>query len=330
MAPDGWTMTKVLTVAVAVLGIVGCSSESGTTTEPETIPTSSTEAERSDPTTLALFSRDVRDPAPPAEPTPIHAVGSIDTLPSDLVTWGDTSTIFLDDLATVGALGCAPGSEQCDVAGLAALQAAGVDVINVATRAFSQADASDLETFLDAAQEVQLKVIGLQLEEDSELNPVIVSREGAQVALIAIDLTNSTPVDLWPQTTTTTQFDAVVEGIARTASQEIPTVVFVDWASVGDRAATTPQIEAATLLLDAGAAAVIGQGPALLQRFEMKDGNVIAYNLGRASSTGAGTEVDAAVVRLDFSAVSASCLLPATASESGPVLAEIDIDAPCA
>ena len=74
-------------------------------------------------------------------------------------------------------------------------------------------------------------------------------------------------------------------------------------------------------LIDAGANAIIGHGSDFLQRFDQVSTGVVAYGLGNAVPASAEPlRRDTSVLRLEFDRPGTSCLLPATATESGPSL----------
>ena len=308
----------------AILWLVGCSSVSDSRdTRVQATPTT---AAIETVSTTSTFARAAREASPETPRPLLHAVGLIERLVADEQSWNIEPNIFASDLTTVAAIGCTPGTETCDPAGLANLQASGIDIVNIATRAVAAADESAVADFVGAAAEVGLSVVGMSAPDPDVVRPTVVIRGETRIAVFAIDLGTSTTAS---GTVTSEHLDALLNAIDATRSDDVPVVAFVDWGVVDARAASAEQIERADQLFSAGTTAVIGHGPGLLQRFESDEDTFTAFNLGRAQTASEGLSADTAAARIDLSSEIDSCLLAATASSAGLSFSGLDADTPC-
>lgn len=188
----------------------------------------------------------------------------------------------------VGTLGRAADKEfvfQAPSSLLDAMHAAGVDVVSVANNhSFDMGTEAFFET-IDNVRAADMTPVGGGRTEAEAYAPAIVDVDGTTVAVIGLAKIgpdeDQRAVGDRPGTTNGRDRTRTVAAVSAARAAAPVVIVFVHW---GDELAECPRdddIALASALLDAGASAVIGMHPHVLQGItERPDGKVVAWSIG--------------------------------------------------
>lgn len=293
----------------------------------------------SPPTSEPIFSRQLEDPvddrvtptAPavqttaPAPRTPVvHVLGRIVAVSDTSPDWQADMGPITDDVATIATLACdLLSDEQCVPTSVATWASGAIELLNVATDEAGNGGA-DLIGAIDEIRSQDIEVVGWGTDQASAVSGLTVQRNDATISIHGISLT----VD--PELAATDDrsgiagpdaFDALIAEVDQRREEGAAVVVLVDTGDLDDRAPTDEHIAQIQRLVDVGADAIVGHGSDYLQRFDRVANSAVAYSLGNAvTPTAEPLRTDGAVLRLEFANPGRACLLPATASESGPAL----------
>ncbi len=237
------------------------------------------------------------------------------------------ATFTADDL-TVATLACAVGEPPapCSPAALAALAAAGVDVVALATDGMDPAGAG---ATADAVTAAGMTPVGAGPDAAAALAPAFVEVSGRTVAVVSVSVVG--PEEVFATATTA----GVADGrdvfslgtlVADAAGRADLVIVSVHW---GEEQSQGPRPEDALLaraLADAGADLVVGHGPHRLHRLEAYGPSLLALSLGDLVGPGdPPPTADTAVLRAVWTPDTPllGCLLHATIASPGvPTLDE--------
>ena len=272
------------------------------------------------------------DPSAVQRPAVVHVLGTLALLPESPAAIPLQVTPLQDDLVSVVTLGCALGTDGCASERVDSLQAAGVEVVNVASAAVGSTDADQVGAAVASLSAAGIEVTGWGADRAAAVEPVRIVSAGQTIALHAISLaedgldrgahaTESTPGIAGPDA-----FAELLVAMAESQSAGDRIVVAVDWGDTERRSPDGEIVDLATALVRAGADAVVGSGSEFLNRLEVIEGAPVAFDLGQAATaTDDALRRDTAVLRVVFDgATEAACLLPATASPAGPRLDPAD------
>ena len=315
----------------AVCLLAACSSTAPEATAPDTTsvarPAARTAGEPVDDQARAAV-----DPSAVQRPAVVHVLGTLALLPESPAAIPQQVTPLQDDLVSLITLGCAPGTDGCTSDRIDALAAADVEVVNVASAAVGSTDADQVGAAVASLGAAGIEVTGWGENRASAVEPVRIAAAGQTIALHAISLAE----DGLERSAHATESTAGIAGpdafaellVAMAASQSAGdrVVVAVDWGDAERRSPDGEIVDLATALVRAGADAVVGSGSEFLNRLEVIEGAPVAFDLGQAATaTDDALRRDTAVLRVVFNGdADAACLLPATASATGPSLDSTD------
>ncbi|MGI9607125.1 MAG: CapA family protein [Acidimicrobiales bacterium] len=254
---------------------------------------------------------------------PVHILGAVRVLPTSENAWPSQAPFLLTDEASIAVLGCTPGSSGCEAAGLAALSRGGVDIVAL-TGSPAEPELDDLADARDALVDAGSSAVGYGASIADAVAPAIVDTPSGAMAVHAISLAE----DLSPEASIAspglagpTAIDALIASIEMQSESMLSIVVLVAWGNTEVRAPSSEHVEFAERLIGAGATVVAGSGSDHLQRFERIDEGSVLFDLGSAATVVDDPQRrDTAVLQLDLGDEGRPCVLPATASISGPSL----------
>lgn len=257
----------------------------------------------------------------------VHVLGSVRTTPDAPTGWETDVPLVIDDLATVVSLSCDQGTE-CDPDSIRDWAADRVEIVNLATAA-NVLDRDGLTAMRDALAAAGVSTIGFGDDADEANEPALFEGGGITVAVHAVSLNAQAEVSAGQDVAGISgpdQLDATLSAIEASRDSGYGVVVLVDWSDLDSRAPGDVELAAVDRFVAAGADAIVGHGPDFLQRFDQVGSAAVAFSLGNAATaTAEDLRRDSAVLRLEFATPGRSCLLPATASPSGPGLDDVAV-----
>ena len=303
-----------------LLLLAGCSSDGSNDAEKDL---ESPRAARASGTPTA--GRLLSEPGPI---TVVYGLGSLRSIPAT-DDWPQSFPIVGEDLATLTALDCAPGTPGCELEDLEALAAGEIDVISLATPGADDASPEALAEAADLFANLSVAPIGYGATIREAVQPTIISDTERSIAFFAISLDSELAIeasDTTPGIAGPDAFGDLLDAITQAETPNSMSVVSISWGTIEGRAPSIEQVAVAQQLVDAGADAVVGHGARFLQRLELIESIPVVYSLGHATSDATEQiDRDTAVLRVVFgSRLEATCLLPATATPNGPTLDKPD------
>ena len=271
-----------------------------------------------------VIGRSAGEPTSPSGPVAplLHVLGSVRSIELEDSRFSDASPIFSSDLATIGSLGCS--ATTCTPAALTSWAEGQLDVVSVATLRAAIEGPDALRTQVVALESAGITVVGFGDDIEEAGAPAIVGPPEQQIAIYAISLapdTQSLATEDRAGVAGPASLDRLRAAVISSRNDGLGVVVLVDWGNLENRAPTDQQIDDVNRIVDAGADAIVGHGVDFLQRFDLVSQTAVAYSLGSSSiATDDPLRADTAILRLEFTTPGRSCLLPAAASPSGPVL----------
>jgi poly-gamma-glutamate synthesis protein (capsule biosynthesis protein) len=190
---------------------------------------------------------------------------------------------------------------RADPGSIPAMAAAGVDVASVAnnhSRDFGETAFSDT---LDHLRASGVMPVGGGRNAQEAWRPVILERKGLRIAFVAA--TQVGPAG-WAATEATSGIamavpqDRLLQAVADAKQAADVVVVVLHWGIERTGAPTETQTRLATALVDAGAGAVLGHHPHVLQPVVGYRGSVIAYSLGNFVFTAPEATQDSMILRV--------------------------------
>lgn len=203
--------------------------------------------------------------------------------------------------------------------------AAGIDVVNLANNhAGDFGDVALLDT-LRTLRANDVAPVGAGATEQAAYRPVVVEKLGLRVAFVGFSTINpfefqavgSNPGTAWGFP------GRVRDGVRRAAGEADVVIATFHWGIERAQTESPEQRELARIAIDAGATAVIGAHPHVLQPIRRPTGRLIAYSLGNFvfSAASPGTQNTGILeLRLAAGRVVGSGFSPATIRASRPVL----------
>jgi len=283
-------------------------------------------------------ARTAMEPSESSQPAVLHILGTLALLPESPAAIPQQVVPLQTDLASVVSLGCTPGDDGCEVERVELLESANIEVVNLATAAAGTAEDATLNSTVSTLGEAGIGVIGWGANLEEAVLPLHIRTGGETIALHAISLAED-GADRTAHATADAAgiagpdaFVALLQALMDSETAGHRVVVAVDWGNAERRSPDEDTVDLATSLVRAGADAVVGSGSEFLNRLEVIDGAPVAFDLGQAATaTDDALRRDTAVLRLEFGPTAAeTCLLPATANASGPVLDDGLDEDPCA
>jgi poly-gamma-glutamate synthesis protein (capsule biosynthesis protein) len=187
---------------------------------------------------------------------------------------------------------------------------AGFDVVSVANNHAMDYRAAGLEETLRALAACGVAAVGAGRDLATARAPAILRRKGSRVAFLAYSAVipplagagAKTPgvsgARAWRRVPFTRQ---VALDIAKAKRRADFVIVLVHWGIERRVAPTSEQRRLGRAMVDAGAAAVIGHHPHVLQGIERRDGGIIAYSLGNFVHVARASTMESALLRLRLS-----------------------------
>jgi poly-gamma-glutamate synthesis protein (capsule biosynthesis protein) len=164
-----------------------------------------------------------------------------------------------------------------------ALARAGFDVMSVANNHSLDYGRKAFDDTLRALDKAGVNPVGGGKNHQEAWAPLIVERKGALIAFLAFS--EITPTDFAATSSKsgcayTQDFAAVKKAVVQAAKEADYVVVGMHWGIEGDYEPTSRQVKEAHALIKAGAAAVLGSHPHVLQGIEFYQDGLIAYSMG--------------------------------------------------
>lgn len=322
----------LLSITSALLVAVGCSQTPEPTTGRLLVPSKPAIAAPGDTeTTENTVARQAGEPSvgrtagsPTLSPTApvLHIVGSVQAIADPAGTFTAETAVVSNDLATIATLGCAIST--CPPEQLAQWAGGQLQIMNVATLRAAIEGPDALANQIDALEDAGVATLGYGDNIAAASEPIIVSTGGQMVAIHAISLAPDTQ-SLATETTAgvagPAAIDLLRESVIANRNDGRGVVVFIDWGNLDGRSPNAQQLDDVDRIINAGADAIVGHGSDFLQRFDLVGQTAVAFSLGNSTVTTAEPlRADTAVLRLEFDTPGRSCLLPATATPTGPFL----------
>ncbi len=275
-------------------------------------------------------------------PLVFHAVGDVNFEPGYgpnparpfADAWTGVGGLFLRDDLTIINLECTPSTLgtavpktynfRCPVESLGPTKAAGVDVANLAN---NHAGDYGIEAMLDGAANVAavgIHPVGIGNDLAAATTPVIVERNGITIAVLGFYALGAHPSWLAGPATPGMAFaDVETLSAAVRAADELADYVFVTihWGIELTRGPMPDDVERAHAAIAAGADAVFGHHPHVLQPLEFHAGRPIFWSLGNFVWHNRISRTGVAEVTITHSGDISARIIPAVMERSGhPVL----------
>jgi len=267
-------------------------------------------------------ARAANEPANASLAPVLHILGSVRDIADPAASFAPNADVIEADLATIATLGCAASTCSPDI--VAEWASGQLQIMNVATLAAAIEGPDSLEAQVDALEAAGVATLGFGSDLQTSVEPILIGPAESEVAIHAISLapdtqslaTNSSAGVAGPEA-----IDLLRESVIFHRNSGRGVVVIVDWGNLEGRSPTGQQLDDVDRIINAGADAIVGHGSDFLQRFDLVGQTAVAFSLGNASTSASEPLLsDTALLRLEFDSPGRSCLLPATASPSGPSL----------
>ena len=255
--------------------------------------------------------------------------------------WSGLDRLFLSDDLTIVNLECAPSSLGnaepkdytfgCDPAALPLMQAAGVEVANLAN---NHSQDFGKEAMLDGRAnlvEAGIAPVGVGASRAEANQPAFFEVAGWRVAVLGFG--GVFPHDGWAATTTRPgmadgdDVEAMTEAVRNADAFADLAVVAIHWGVEFDTEPRVDDVERAEAMVEAGADVIFGHHSHRLNPLGEVDGKPVAWGLGNfvwLTFSGPGATTAVARVVISPSGAITSCLIPAHIESSGhPVLVGI-------
>lgn len=164
------------------------------------------------------------------------------------------------------------------------LKEAGIDIVTLANNHVLDYGKDALLDTLESLQQHGIKAVGAGRDVDSASRPLYVEKNGYRIAFLGSS--RVIPVPEWaaqlnqPGVATTYDPLRLTQEIQQARSQADLVIVYVHWGKERKETPEKYQQKLAHAYIDAGADAVIGSHPHVLQGFEFYKEKLIAYSLG--------------------------------------------------
>ena len=192
-----------------------------------------------------------------------------------------------------------------------ALEAAGVDVVTLANNHGMDFGQAGLADTLDAAEAVEMPILGAGRDETEAYAPWITTVNGRDVAFIgATQVLDSFALEAWvagpdkPGLASAKEngIERLVSAVDDAEAQAHTVVVFLHWGREGDSCPLPRQPELAQTLIDAGADILVGGHAHRLQGAGFLGDAYVSYGLGNFvfyTQSGPGTNTGVLSIRID-------------------------------
>ncbi len=179
--------------------------------------------------------------------------------------------------------GAMPGSEDFTAAlpeAADALSAAGFDLLSIASNHSADWGAEGIETTREVLREKEIAFAGAGLNETEANQPVILERRGRRIGLLAYCKTGAFSARGDRLGSAEIRPDNVIPAVARLKEQADWVIVSLHWGVEYCPYPLPEDRQLAREIVEAGAAAVIGHHPHVVQGIEVYRGAPIFYSIG--------------------------------------------------
>ncbi|MBD2461834.1 CapA family protein [Oscillatoria sp. FACHB-1407] len=187
----------------------------------------------------------------------------------------DVTLAYLNTPPTTPAVGAADPS-----AAIQALQADGVDVVNLANNALLQRDDSELTQAIETLEQAGIHSLGAGRNQQEARRPEIMDVRGQRIAYLGYSDSDQHAAGTWKAGVNPGLSDQVSADIQAIRDQVDWVVVNYHWNQELTEQPADWQMNLARTAIDQGADLVVGHHPDVLQGAEIYKGRAIAYSLG--------------------------------------------------
>ncbi|MDX2216492.1 MAG: CapA family protein [Oculatellaceae cyanobacterium bins.114] len=217
----------------------------------------------------------------------------------------DVTLAYLNTVPTTNIAAPAATTTTTPSSAIQALQADGVDVVNLADNALLEKDASELTQTIETLEQAGIHSLGAGRNQQEARRPEIIDVRGQRIAYLGYSDSDQHAAGAWNAGINPGLSEQVSADIHAIRDQVDWVVVNYHWNQDLTEQPADWQINLAHTAIDQGADLVVGHHPDVLQGAEIYKGRAIAYSLGNfifpnSNTSASQADYDTAVLKVSL------------------------------